>query len=170
MSDRRAIFLDRDDTIIRDVGYLDDPDAIEFLPGALDGMRQLAAAGFRLILITNQSGIARGYFDIQRLEQIHARLTGLLTAQQLKLDAIYYCPHHVDGNTAPYNVACDCRKPAPGMLLRAAADHGIDLPASVMIGDKPADVGSGQAAGCRTIRIGVDAADLREAAAMILES
>lgn len=165
----RAALLDRDDTIIRDVGYLDDPEGIEFLPGAIEALRRLADAGYALILVTNQSGVARGYFSEQRLAEIHARLVSLLAEREIVLTGIYYCPHLAEGSVAPYAVACDCRKPEPGMLLRAAREHDLDLPASVMIGDGERDVEAGRRAGCgRVILLGVDARDLAEAAAQIL--
>jgi histidinol-phosphate phosphatase family protein len=115
---RRVALIDRDGTIIVDKVHLRDPDGIEFAPGAIEGLRLLRDAGFALVLITNQSGIARGYFDAARLEQIHGRLQSMLAAEGLRLEAIYVCPH------GPHD-GCDCRKPAPGMVKSAMRDMGF---------------------------------------------
>jgi D,D-heptose 1,7-bisphosphate phosphatase len=135
-----AVFLDRDDTIIRDRVYLSDPDGIEILPGAAEGIRLLNEAGVPAILVTNQSGIARGLFDEARLAEIHERLLALLEARGARIDAIYYCPHHPEGKIPELTRVCECRKPAPGLLLKAARDFGLDIRTCFMIGDKPEDV------------------------------
>jgi D-glycero-D-manno-heptose 1,7-bisphosphate phosphatase len=137
---RTAVFLDRDDTIIKDPGYLSDPDGIEILPGAVDAIRRLNEAGVLVIIITNQSGIARGFFDEGTLQAIHLRLTALLSTQGARIDAIYYCPHHPQGVREEYRTACTCRKPAPGLLLQAAEDFGLDPQHCYLIGDKPIDI------------------------------
>jgi len=137
---KRAVFLDRDDTIIKDKSYLSDPDGIEILPRAAESIRLLNDHGLPVIMITNQSGIARGIFTEERLHAIHKRLLSLLGDQGAKIDAIYYCPHHPEGTVKGLAVSCSCRKPNPGMLLQAAKDFGLDLPASFMIGDKPDDI------------------------------
>src|SRR5271154_5158737 len=125
---RRLVLIDRDGTIIIDKVYLSDPDGIEFAPGAIEGLRLLREAGFALALITNQSGIARGYFDAATLERIHDRLQSMLAAEGLVLEAIYVCPHGPDDK-------CDCRKPAPGMALRAMRELEFRPDQVVLIGD-----------------------------------
>jgi len=144
-----AIFLDKDGTLIADVPYNVDPALIRPLPGALDGARALHAAGYRLVVITNQSGVARGSFPERALIAVEATLRDLLGAAGVPLAGFYYCPHHPDGSVPAYAVACDCRKPAPGMLLRAAGDLDLDLARSWMIGDILNDVEAGHRAGCR---------------------
>jgi D-glycero-D-manno-heptose 1,7-bisphosphate phosphatase len=143
---RRLALLDRDGTIIVDKVHLSDPDRIEFAPGAIEGLRLLRDAGFALVLITNQSGIARGLFDAATLERIHARLASMLAAEGLRLEAIYFCPHGPDDG-------CDCRKPAPGMLRQAMRDLGFGLDEVVMIGDSDADMGAAAAAGVPGVRV-----------------
>ncbi len=143
---RKAAFLDRDGTINVERNYLSDPAEVALLPGAVAGLRRLREMGYALVVLTNQSGLARGYFTAERLEEIHARLRALLAAEGVDLDGIYVCPHGPDD-------ACDCRKPLPGLALRAAAELGLDPKASLMIGDKIADVGLGRAIGARTVLV-----------------
>lgn len=143
---RRLALLDRDGTIIVDKVYLSDPDGIEFTPGAVEGLRLLRDAGFALVLITNQSGIARGLFDAATLARIHDRLASMLAAEGLRLEAIYVCPHGPgDG--------CECRKPAPGMLNQAMRELGFGPDEAVMIGDSDADMGAAKAANVRAVRV-----------------
>ena len=143
---KRLALIDRDGTIIVDKVYLSDPDGIEFAPGAIEGLRLLRDAGFALVLITNQSGIARGYFDVATLERIHGRLLSMLAKEGLQLEAIYFCPHGPgDG--------CDCRKPAPGMIRNAMRDLGFDPAEAVVIGDSDADMGAALAAGVAGVRV-----------------
>jgi len=144
---RRFALIDRDGTIIVDKVYLADPDGIEFAPGALAGLRLLRDAGFALVLVTNQSGIARGYFDEARLAAVHDRLRALLATEGLTLAAIFHCPH------GP-NDGCACRKPAPGMVLEAMRTLGFGPGDAVFIGDSDADMGAARAAGVAGIRIG----------------
>ncbi len=177
-SGQPAAFLDRDGTIIEDSHYLGAPDSIVLLPGAVEGMRLLREAGYLLICVTNQSGVARGYFSERELRAIHKRMRTILADNGVPLDGIYYCPHHPDIGDEPYQLDCDCRKPRPGMLLAAARDLDIDLPASVLIGDAERDIEAGHAAGCRTIlraddpttptRAGGIAANLKIAAEIVL--
>jgi D-glycero-D-manno-heptose 1,7-bisphosphate phosphatase len=143
---RRVALIDRDGTIIVDKVYLRDPEAIEFVPGAIDGLRLLRDAGFALVLITNQSGIARGYFDPARLDEIHDRLRSMLAAEGLRLEAIYVCPHGPDEG-------CDRRKPAPGMVRRAMQDLAFSPDQAVVIGDSDADMGAAAAAGVAGLRV-----------------
>ncbi len=148
---RRAVFFDRDGTICRDLVYLSDPDRLELLPGVTDALRRLQAADFLLIIVTNQSGIARGYMTEGTLARIHDRLHELLGDQGIRITAIYHCPHLPDGSRPEYRQSCSCRKPEPGMLLRAAHEHGIDLARSFMVGDKLSDIQAGKRAGCRSL-------------------
>ena len=143
---RRVALIDRDGTIIVDKVYLADPQGIEFTPGAIEGLQLLRDAGFTLVLVTNQSGIARGYFDVARLEQIHARLRSMLAAEGLRLEAIYICPHGPDDG-------CDCRKPAPGMVKMAMRDLGFGPDQAVLIGDSDADMGAAAASGVAGLRV-----------------
>lgn len=147
MNPRRAVFLDRDNTINYDPGYLSDPASVRLLPGAAEGLRMLQAHGLPLVLISNQAGVGRGYFSEAMLHAVHARLVEVLAAEDIRLHAFYYCLH------APSD-ACFCRKPAPGMLQQAAREHNFNLPCSFMVGDKPSDVEAGRRAGCRTVLIG----------------
>ena len=142
-----AVFLDRDGTVIVDHGYLDDADRVELLPGAAAALQRLRDAGFRLVLITNQSGIGRGYFGHDAVAEQHERLLGLLRECGVELDAIGICPHEPDEK-------CDCLKPNPKMVLDAAAKKDLDLSRSYMVGHKPSDIGAGHAAGCRSILVG----------------
>jgi D-glycero-D-manno-heptose 1,7-bisphosphate phosphatase len=152
---RAAVFLDKDGTLIEDVPYNVDPDLIRLTDGALDGLRALHDAGYLLIVVSNQSGIARGYFEEQALGSVEARLRALLDAAGVPLAGFYYCPHHPDGCVDAYSVECACRKPAPGLLARAAGDHGVSLGRSWIIGDILHDIEAGRRAGCRTILLDV---------------
>jgi D-glycero-D-manno-heptose 1,7-bisphosphate phosphatase len=144
---KRLALIDRDGTIIVDKVYLRDPDGIEFAPGAIEGLRLLRDAGFALVLITNQSGIARGYFDSATLGRIHDRLQSMLVAEGIRLKAIYFCPHGPDDG-------CDCRKPAPGMVRKAMRDLGFRPEEVVVVGDSDADMGAAAAAGVKGVRVG----------------
>jgi D-glycero-D-manno-heptose 1,7-bisphosphate phosphatase len=150
----RAVFLDRDGVLIEDTGYPDDPDAISLLPGVGEGLRRLRSAGWRLVVVSNQSGVARGMFSIERLDAIHARLRELLALEGVCLDALYFCPHHPQGVAATYVVDCDHRKPAPGMLMSAARALGLDLASCWLIGDRESDVQAAHRAGCRAVLLG----------------
>ncbi|HVN72166.1 MAG TPA: HAD family hydrolase [Desulfomonilia bacterium] len=134
-----AVFFDRDGTLIRDKGYLSDPDGIDILPGAIEAVRSLNNAGIKVIIVTNQSGIARGYFSEVTLHAIHDRLMALFAGQGAGIDAVYYCPHHPEGIVDAYRKTCSCRKPEPGLLLKAAEEFGLDLKRCYLVGDKPID-------------------------------
>lgn len=172
---QKAVFLDRDGTINRHVGFLRDIDDFVLLPGAAEGVRKLNEAGFLVIVVTNQPVIARGELTREGLRRIHDKMETLLGAEGAFLDALYYCPHHphrgFPGEVAELKIDCDCRKPKPGLLLQAARDYHIDLSASWMVGDEERDVGAGRAAGCRTVLLGQDAtaASLTEAADYIIK-
>ena len=143
-TNKRAVFLDRDGTINKDVNYCSSIENFVILPGVPEAIRLLNQNGFLVIVITNQSGIARGYFSEEKLSQIHTHMKNRLVKDNAHIDAIYYCPHHPDEN-------CDCRKPLPKLILQAAADYKIDLTKSFMIGDDPKDVRAGNNAGCKSI-------------------
>jgi histidinol-phosphate phosphatase family protein len=147
----KAVFLDKDGTLIEDVPYNVDPARIRLTPGAAEGLRALHAAGYRLFVISNQSGVARGYFPEAALAAVEARLRELLHEAGVPLAGFYYCPHHPEGVVADYAVACDCRKPAPGLIERAAREHGLDQARSWFVGDILDDVQAGRAAGCTTV-------------------
>jgi histidinol-phosphate phosphatase family protein len=138
-----TIFLDKDGTLIEDVPYNVDPDLVALTSGAGRALAQLVNAGFRLVVVSNQSGIGDGRFEAAALEAVERRIRELLAPWQVSIDAFYYCPH-------TRSRGCDCRKPAPGLLLRAAAERGIDLGNSWLIGDILDDVEAGRRAGCRT--------------------
>jgi D-glycero-D-manno-heptose 1,7-bisphosphate phosphatase len=150
---KRAVFLDRDGTIMADAHYLSDPAGVTLLDGAADGLRRLDRAGYLLVVVTNQSGIARGLFTEETLAEIHAELARQLAGQGVGIDAIYSCPYHVEGVVAQYTRDSDLRKPNPGMILLAAEEMDIDLMGSWMIGDGSCDIAAGNRAGCRTVRL-----------------
>jgi D,D-heptose 1,7-bisphosphate phosphatase len=152
MSDK-AIFLDRDDTLIHDPGYINDPEQVKLMEGVPECLIGLRKLGYKLVVITNQSAVARGIVTEKVLAQIHERLEELLMAQGVQLDRIYYCPFHPDGVIEKYRQQSDQRKPNPGMLLTAAQDLDIDLTRSWCIGNSPSDVEAGAKAGCKTILV-----------------
>jgi D-glycero-D-manno-heptose 1,7-bisphosphate phosphatase len=149
----RAVFLDKDGTLIEDIPYNVDPARIRFAPGAAEGLRLLHAAHYQLIVISNQSGVARGYFTEGMLLTVEARLRDMFSELGVRLTAFYYCPHHPDGVSPRYAIWCSCRKPAPGMLIQAALEHNIDLERSWFVGDILNDAEAGNRAGCRTVLI-----------------
>jgi D-glycero-D-manno-heptose 1,7-bisphosphate phosphatase len=136
----RAIFLDRDGTINEDTGYVSRPEDLIIYPWAAEAIRLINQAGLKTIIITNQAGIARGFYSEQTLDDIHNRLTSELARQQARIDAIYYCPHHPDVGDNHYRMACQCRKPSPGLLHKAAKEHRVDLEKSWIVGDKASDI------------------------------
>jgi D-glycero-D-manno-heptose 1,7-bisphosphate phosphatase len=143
---RRFVILDRDGTILVERTYLSDPAQVALLPGAASGLLRLHRLGLGLVVLTNQSGVGRGYFDLDRLAQIHERMEAVLSAEGIRLDGIYYCPHVPEDG-------CRCRKPLPGMLERAAADLEFDPARAFVIGDKQSDVDLGRHAGAVTILV-----------------
>jgi D-glycero-D-manno-heptose 1,7-bisphosphate phosphatase len=149
---RPAVFLDRDGTLVEEVAYLHDPGRLALLPGVA-ALAGLAAAGYALVVVTNQAGVARGYYDEAAVELVHRRLGELLAGAGVRLDAILYCPHHPEGTVARHARACRCRKPAPGMLEAAAEQLDLDLPASYLIGNHPTDVGAAVAAGVTALYV-----------------
>lgn len=148
-SGRAAVFLDKDGTLVRDVPFDVDPDRIRLAPTAAAAVRLLQARGLPLIVITNQGGVALGRFPLSALDAVSTRLAELLDEAGARLSGFYACPHHPEGHVAPFAEPCTCRKPQPGLLLRAATEHGLDLGRSWMVGDILDDVEAGRRAGCR---------------------
>ena len=144
---RRAVFLDRDGTVADEVGYVNHASRIRLLPGSAGAVKRIRDAGFLAVVVTNQAGVARDYFEEFVVHQANRRLVELLEQEGAALDGIYYCPHHPREGAPPYRQDCQCRKPRAGMLHQAAADQGIDLPKSYMVGDGIVDVGAARAAG-----------------------
>lgn len=148
-----AIFLDKDGTVLQDVPYNVDPANMIFAPGAATGLARLALLGVPLYVITNQPGIALGRFCLDDLADMQQHLSQMFTQVGATLDGLYFCPHHPEGTVPQYACECECRKPAPGLLLHAAKQHGIDLARSWLIGDILNDIEAGNRAGCQTILI-----------------
>lgn len=154
MQVNKAVFLDKDGTIITNVPYNVDPLKIKPEKGVLEGLRLLADHGYHLFIVTNQSGIAKGYFDMEDIFNVRDFLQDLLRTYGLPpFKAFYFCPHHPDGLIARFSRTCNCRKPAPGLLEVAAAEHGVCLKQSWMVGDILNDVEAGNRAGCKSILI-----------------
>lgn len=149
----RAVFLDRDGTINVERDYLHRVEDFEFIPDVPRSIKRLNDAGFLVVVVTNQSGVARGYYDERAVDSLHEHIQNLLAEQGARIDAFSLCPHHPTEGVGAYRIDCDCRKGAPGMLLQAARDHDIDLGRSFMVGDKLADVEAGIAAGCEPILV-----------------
>jgi D,D-heptose 1,7-bisphosphate phosphatase len=149
----KAVFIDKDGTLVKDVPYNADPHKVVLEPGAGKALAALQAAGFMLVLVTNQSGVAHGYFPEEDLFPVFDRIQELLAADNVRLNAVYYCPHHPAGKIERYRQSCICRKPRPGMLLHASRDYQLNLHESWMIGDILHDIEAGNRAGCRTILI-----------------
>jgi len=147
----KAVFLDRDGTVMDDPGYLADPSGVKLLPGVDLAVKSLRQAGYKIVVVTNQSGVARGLLTEETLEKIHAELRRKLAEKGAMLDAIYYCPFHPEGSVPQYAKESELRKPAPGMLYQAAKELDLDLKSCWMVGDAGRDVDAGRSAGCRTI-------------------
>ncbi|MFL5518299.1 MAG: D-glycero-alpha-D-manno-heptose-1,7-bisphosphate 7-phosphatase, partial [Gemmatimonadales bacterium] len=148
-----AVFLDRDGTLIEESGYLDRLDRLIIYPFAVDAVRLLNRAGFRVIVISNQSGVGRGLIRESFVAEAHAHICEYLKAGGASLDAFYYCPHHPDATIAAFRQCCECRKPGAGMLTAAAAEHGLDLARSFVVGDRWDDVGAARAAGAKGVLV-----------------
>ena len=149
----KAVFLDKDGTLVEDIPYNVEPDLIQPVEGVWKSLRLLHDAGYQLVVVSNQSGVARGFFTEADLEPTEKWLTWIFTAAGASLAGFYYCPHHPQGKVIQYAVDCPCRKPKPGMLYQAAQDLDIDLAASWMVGDILNDIEAGNRAGCRTVLI-----------------
>lgn len=148
-----AVFVDRDGTVIVDKNFLIDPDDIEFEAGSVAALRLLQSAGFKIVIISNQSGVARGFFSIDEVDRANACLLELLAAEHIDVDAVYYCPHHPHGSVNEYTMRCDCRKPGPAMVEDAAYQLGLDLRNSYVIGDKIDDVNLGKVVGATPVLV-----------------
>lgn len=171
----KAVFLDRDGVVVADKGYVYKRSDFELLVGVPEAIKKLNRANFLVIIVTNQSGVARGYYSEDDLKLFNSYMISKLEKHGAKIDAIYYCPHYKEAKLDEYRKDCECRKPKPGMLVKAAKEYGIDLNASWVVGDKISDVLAGKAAGCKTLFIGkekggadVFAKDLNEAVDYII--
>ena len=147
----KAVFLDKDGTIIPDIPYNADPTRITLSAGAGEGLRVLKDHGYRLFVISNQAGVAHGYFDFAALQGVAAKIQELLRVYEVSIDDFFFCPHHPHGTVPPYNFRCACRKPEPGLILQAAQQYDISLADSWMVGDILHDVEAGNKAGCQTV-------------------
>ncbi len=158
-----AVFLDRDGTINEEVGYLDRMEKLRLLPGAAEAIRLINESGMKAVVVTNQSGVARGIFDEAFVDEVHAHLREMLGEQGAFLDGVYFCPHHPTEGRGRYLRSCDCRKPAPGLLLRAAQELSLDPERSTMIGDTLKDIETAARIGVRGLLVrtgyGAEAAD-----------
>jgi D-glycero-D-manno-heptose 1,7-bisphosphate phosphatase len=150
---RPAVFIDRDGTLTDEVGYVNHPRRLRLLPRSAEAVRRLNAAGVAAVVVTNQAGIARGYFSEDVLHATTAELLAQLEAAGARLDGVYVCTHHPSEGEPPYRAACECRKPAPGLLTRAAAELDLDLTASTMVGDKASDLVPARAVGARAVLV-----------------
>lgn len=150
---RPAVFIDRDGTLTEEVGYVNHPKRLRLLPRSAEAIRRLNGAGIAAVVVTNQAGVARGYFSEEVLAAVNAALVAQLKEEGAHLDGIYVCLHHPTEGAAPYRTVCECRKPKPGLLLRAAADHGLDLSRSTLVGDKASDLVAARAVGARSVLV-----------------
>ena len=150
---RAAVFLDRDGTLIEDVGYLDAVDRVALYPWSVDAVRALNRAELPVVVVTNQSGIARGYFSEALVAETHREIDRRMSAGRARVDAYYYCPHHPDGVAPEFRRSCACRKPAPGLVEQAARELGLDPARSYVVGDKWTDVRLGRAVGARALLV-----------------
>jgi D-glycero-D-manno-heptose 1,7-bisphosphate phosphatase len=146
---RQAVFIDRDGTLNEDIGYVSTPDELVLYPWAAAAVRRINESGLLAVVITNQSGIARGMYTEKTLDAIHSRMIHELAREGARIDAVYYCPHHPDVGDAQYRIDCECRKPRTGMLDKASREHRIDLAGSYVIGDKASDIKLAENAGAR---------------------
>ena len=148
-----AVFIDRDGTLTEEVGYVNHPRRLRLLPRSAEAIRRLNRSGIKAVVVTNQSGVARGYFSEEVLQTVNGALVSQLKAEGAYLDGLYTCVHHPTLGEPPYRAVCDCRKPEPGLLRRAAADLGLDLSRSWTVGDKISDVLAGRRAGTRSVLV-----------------
>jgi D-glycero-D-manno-heptose 1,7-bisphosphate phosphatase len=149
----RAVFLDRDGTMIEDVGYLDRLERLKLFPYTIDAVRLLNRAGYKVIVVTSQNGVAQGVLTEEFLSQAHAHLSQLCEAAGAKIDGYYYCPHSTHAAVDKYRTDCECRKPKPGMILTAAREHALDLSSSFVVGDRWRDIEMGLAAGTKALLV-----------------
>jgi D-glycero-D-manno-heptose 1,7-bisphosphate phosphatase len=146
----KAAFLDRDGVINRDVGYIHRVDDFEFIPGIFDSCARLMADGYRLFVVTNQGGIAKGFYTEAQMQMLHDWMEGQFRVQGIRIDRIFHCPHHPAGSVPDFAVPCECRKPKPGMILSAQAQFGLDLSRSLLVGNQESDIEAGIAGGVGT--------------------
>jgi D-glycero-D-manno-heptose 1,7-bisphosphate phosphatase len=150
---RPAVFIDRDGTLTEEVGYVNHPSRLRLLPRSAEAVRRLNEAGVAAVVATNQAGVARGYFSEDVLHAVNAALIAQLERAGARLDGLYVCLHHPSEGVPPYRAACDCLKPRPGLLVRAAQELGLDLAASAMVGDKASDLEPGRRVGARAVLV-----------------
>lgn len=153
MTGRRAVFIDRDGTLAHEVGYVNHLSRFRLYPWSVDAVRLLNHAGLLAVVVTNQAGVARGYFPESLIGEVHALLTTSMQAGGARLDGIYYCPHHPSAGEPPYRQDCACRKPKPGLVQRAASDLGVDLARSWVVGDRDADLALARNVGARAVLV-----------------
>ena len=153
MAGRPAVFIDRDGTLTEEVGYVNHPSRLRVLPRSAEAIRRLNAAGIAAVVVTNQAGIARGYFSAEVLAAVNDALISQLKDEGAHLDGVYVCPHHPSEGKPPYRMVCECRKPKPGLLLRAASDLSLDLARSTLVGDKGSDLVAARAVGARGVLV-----------------
>ena len=153
MASRPAVFIDRDGTLTEEVGYVNHPARLRLLPRSAEAIRRLNRAGVAAVMVTNQAGIARGYFSPDVLAAVNDALVAQLKDEGAHLDGVYVCPHHPTEGEPPYRMVCACRKPKPGLLLRASADLGLDLERSTLVGDKGSDLVAARAVGARSVLV-----------------
>ena len=153
MTMKTAVFLDRDGVLVEEDGYINRLDRLVLFPYSVDAIRLLNRSGHAVVIVTNQAGVARGIFKESFVAEAHQHITEQLAAAGARIDAFYYCPHHAEGIVGPYRQVCDCRKPQPGMLTRAASELGITLDRSYVVGDRWHDLEAGQAVGAQGILV-----------------
>jgi D-glycero-D-manno-heptose 1,7-bisphosphate phosphatase len=153
VTSRPAVFIDRDGTLTEEVGYVNHPARLRLLPRSAEAIRRLNAAGVAAVVVTNQAGIARGYFTEEILHAVNDALAAALGKEGARLDGVYVCTHHPTEGQPPFRAVCECRKPRPGLLRRAAADLGVDLTRSTMVGDKASDLLPGRAVGAAAVLV-----------------
>jgi len=158
----RAVFVDRDGTLIEEVGYLDRVERVSFFPWTVAAVRALNRAGLAVVMVSNQSGLARGFFAESVVHDVHRRIADLLDAGAAHIDAYYYCPHHPDGKVPGLGIVCECRKPARGLVDRAIREFGIDPKRSFVIGDRWVDVGLARAIGAKGVLVRTGYGDVEE--------
>ncbi|MDB5192625.1 MAG: hydrolase, HAD-superfamily, subfamily [Segetibacter sp.] len=149
----KVVFIDKDGTLIPDIPYNIDPGKISLSEGVLQGLQLLKERGYKFVMVSNQSGVARGYFTLDALKAVQEKIETLVSTAGIHFEQFYFCPHHPEGTVEEYAIECSCRKPMPGMLLQAAEELNIDVTSSWMIGDILNDVEAGKSAGCKTILI-----------------
>lgn len=153
MNLRPALFLDRDGVVIEDNHYIGTPERVRLIPGAAEAIAAANRAGWPVVIVTNQAGVAKGLFPLAAVDRVHSHLRELLAGYRARIEAFYFCPHHPEGELESFRGECLCRKPQPGMLRRAAEEHGLDPARSWMIGDRISDLEAGAAVGARTVLV-----------------